>query len=74
MHPVGETPIEELDLSLQIHPAIAPILSASDWQGTRATARNSRAEFATSGFQADGLLVKAGPTWFERLETLDEAG
>jgi hypothetical protein len=66
-------PIDELDLRLGVHPKIASILFASNWQRARDIASESRDEFATSGFQPDGLLVKAGPTWFERLEAL-EAG
>ena len=64
-------PIGELDLTVQIHPKIAPILLASDWQAARDMARESREEFASGGFQPDGLLVKAGPTWFERLEAVE---
>jgi hypothetical protein len=61
-------PIEELDLTVQLHPKIAPILLASGWQAARDMARESRDELASGGFQPDGLLVNAGPTWFERLE------
>lgn len=63
--------IEELDLTVQIHSSIAPTILTSDWRATRERARESREELATSGFQADGLLVKAGPTWFERREAVE---
>jgi hypothetical protein len=64
-------PIEELDLTVQIHPKIAPIPLASDWQAAREMARESLEEFVSGGFQPDGLLVKAGPTWFESLEAVE---
>jgi hypothetical protein len=58
--------IEELDLRLGMHKKIASTLLESNWQQAREIARHSREEFISSGFQADGLLVKAGPTWIER--------
>jgi len=60
--------VEELDLRIGIHPAIASILFAADWQRARAVARERGDEFAGSGFQPDGLRVRAGQSWFERLE------
>jgi hypothetical protein len=73
-HPLDTSapvPIEEADLTVQIHPKIAPILLASEWQTARDVARVSREEFARGGFRPDGLLVRAGPTWFERLEAVE---
>lgn len=60
--------ISEFDLSIGIHPAIISFLLASDWQGARAVAREHRSEFVSSGYQPDGLLVKAGASWLDRSE------
>lgn len=60
-------PIEALDLYIGIHPMIAPSLFASNWERARAIAIEAREEFIPRGFQPDGLMVKAGPTWHERL-------
>ena len=60
--------IAEFDLSIGIHPAIISFLLTSDWQTARAVAREHRSEFVSSGYQADGLMVKAGASWLERSE------
>ncbi|MEY9121314.1 hypothetical protein [Bradyrhizobium yuanmingense] len=64
--------IEELDLSLEIHPIIASALLASDWEGARDAARVSREALVAAGFQMDGMLVKAGPSWLERFDAVVE--
>lgn len=61
-------PIEELDLEIGFHPEIAPALFAFDWRRARLIARERRDEFVSNGFQPDGLLVKAGQSWSERLQ------
>jgi hypothetical protein len=63
--------IPELDLSVGVHPTIAPELFASQWQRARNIARESRRRYAHDGFQPDGLLVRAGSTWLDRFETVE---
>jgi hypothetical protein len=58
--------VAELDLTLKMHPSMAELLMESDWQGARRRARELRAEFEKSGYQPDGLLVKAGDSWLSR--------
>jgi hypothetical protein len=60
--------VQELDLGVGIHAEIAPALFASDWRRARLIARERRDEFVDEGFQPDGLLVKAGQSWSERLQ------
>ncbi len=67
LEPNASVQIEELDLAIAIHPAIASILFASDWLRARAVARERRDDFASHGFQSDGLRVKAGKSWAEPL-------
>jgi hypothetical protein len=67
-------PIGEMDLSVGMHPTVAPLLLHGDWQRTREVARELHEEFASSGYQPDGLLVKAGPSWLGRLERRPAVG
>lgn len=52
--------IARLDLSIGLHPAIASLLLAANWQRARSVARELRSEFISTGYLPDGLLVKAG--------------
>jgi len=56
--------VEELDLTLKMHPAIGEFLLASNWQGARRLAREMRGELKDKGYQPDGLQVVAGRSWF----------
>jgi hypothetical protein len=60
-------PVEEADLEVTIHPKVAQALFASDWERAVHTAWSAREQLAAEGFQPDGLLVRAGPTWFNYL-------
>jgi hypothetical protein len=60
--------VQEMDLTIGMHPVIAPLLLEGDWQRAREVARERRDELASDGYQADGFLVKAGPSWHEPLE------
>jgi hypothetical protein len=64
--------VEELDLRIGLHPAIAAFLFEANWQRAREVAGELRGEFASSGYQPDGLLVNAGPSWLDRLERPSE--
>jgi hypothetical protein len=60
--------IEQLDLTLKLHPSIAELLFASDWQGARRQARELQVEFKEGGYQPDGLAVIAGDSWRSRYD------
>lgn len=59
----GAVRIKELDLALSIHPAIAQLLSSSNWREARLKARELGPAFKESGFRPDGLCVIAGASW-----------
>lgn len=59
--------IEQLDLSISAHPKILGHLLEGDWQGARNLARELQEVFAAEGFKPDGLRVRAGPSWCEKL-------
>lgn len=67
LDPIAPVSIEQLDLSLGIHPGVASLLLGGDWQAARQVATRLSREFAASGYQPDGLLLKAGPSWLRRL-------
>jgi hypothetical protein len=71
-HAKSLVPVEGLDLSIGMHPAIAASLLEADWHGARGLAKELRSEFASGGYQPDGLRVKAGPSWSDRLERRSE--
>jgi hypothetical protein len=58
--------VEEMDLSIGMHPVVAPLLLEGNWQRAREAARHHRE--ALTGYQTDGLLVQTGPSWQARLE------
>lgn len=64
----GLVSVEGMDLSIGIHPAIREFLFEANWQGAREVASARHAEFSSSGYQLDGLRVRAGPSWQNRLE------
>ena len=74
--PPGLLQIAELDLSIRVHPAIALSVFKADWQRAHEEAKERSEEFASDGYQPDGLLVKAGPSWLSGLkcQSFDEGG
>lgn len=64
--PGSAVTIEELDLTLKIHPTIAQFLMANDWSGARRLAQELRREFSESGYHPDGLQIIAGDSWLSR--------
>jgi len=74
----AETPtslsVEQLDLSIRVHPVVATFLFEENWQRAREVARELRSELYSSGYQPDGLSVIAGARWSHRLELPFESG
>jgi hypothetical protein len=60
--------VDELDLSIGVHPGIGPLLLDARWLDARNLARHLREELASSGFRPDGLRIQAGSSWLERFE------
>jgi hypothetical protein len=49
--------IDELDLSIGMHPAVASLLLARDWQRARTVAREHSEEFASHEYEPDGPII-----------------
>ncbi|MXZ59958.1 MAG: hypothetical protein F4Z12_03745 [Acidobacteria bacterium] len=52
-----------LDIDVQIHREVLPLLLEGSWAAAHLRARELRNVFAAEGFQADGLRVVAGDSW-----------
>ena len=59
--------IEELDVSIEIHPKIAEDLYAGNWQQARECAISLEQQMQANGFQPDGLRVVPGESWTQPL-------
>ena len=55
--------IEEADIWVGAHPAVAEALWKEDWDRAHTQARQMTESIVNDGFKADGLSVKAGDTW-----------
>jgi hypothetical protein len=51
------TPIEELDLRIDVYPGIVRFLFDANWEGARDFVRLHREQFASDGYQPDGLML-----------------
>ena len=60
--------IENHDLEIQIHHLIAKNLISNEWEQTQKIAMESAEIFNENGYQPDGLLVRAGKSWYEKYE------
>ena len=62
----GERPLHfrEIDIYLGVHPSIAELLFSESWDAAQQRAGEMALEFAkVPEMRADGLIVKAGPSW-----------
>ena len=60
--------IEQCDVRIVVHRAIGEHLIAQEWDRARQTAFEVREQFTEEGFNADGLLIHAGESWYQRRE------
>ncbi len=60
--------VDGLDLEVGIHRALIKYLFHSSWSSAQRAAEEAFREIAEAGYQPDGLLIKAGKTWFEPFE------
>lgn len=56
-------PMEECDLAIGAHWAVAKYLTREDWSGARRAAFEAAKEIERDGYQPDGLRVVAGDSW-----------
>jgi hypothetical protein len=59
-------PIHNLDISVGAHPLIAEALLKDDWDRAHAQARELGPELREMGYQADGIMIRAGESWSRR--------
>lgn len=51
------------DAQLSMHPAVWRYVEKSDWQGAHDVAQELSPQLMDTGYQADGIAVRAGATW-----------
>lgn len=67
--------IEGADIEVGIHPAVAKHLVNGNWESARNAASQALDKIVDGGYQPDGLIVRAGPSWAKSFdETLPEQG
>jgi hypothetical protein len=62
--------VDGLDLEVSIYPAIARFLFRGEWERAQISSVEAASEVALAGYRPDGLLVKSGQKWCERMEDL----
>jgi hypothetical protein len=60
--------IEDLDLTLMIHPSIVNPLMENNWGAAKGRARELYREIKEEGYQPDGLRIIAGDSWGVRFK------
>lgn len=65
-------PRKDIDIEVSIHRALIKDLFHSRWSDTQRAAEEAASEIAEAGYQPDGLLIKAGPTWRQRFEDIEK--
>ena len=58
--------IDQLDISVGIHPLITESLQKEDWARAHAQARQLGPQLREMGYQADGIVIHAGESWTRR--------
>jgi hypothetical protein len=61
-------PLQELDIEVSVHPIVARHLAEGAWGEAQRAAEEQRRFILDDGFQADGLMVKAGDSWSRRFD------
>jgi hypothetical protein len=55
--------IEDVDLAVGVHPVVARPLFEEQWGDVFEKAKQANADIVAAGYNPDGIVVKAGPTW-----------
>lgn len=58
-------PIEDCDLTIEVHWTVAKYLASEDWSGAQKAAVEAAEDIRRDGYQPDGLRVSAGDSWRE---------
>lgn len=59
-----------LDLAILVHPLLTPFFLLENWTGAQRAMLDLGEELKADGFQADGLRVKSGASWRERVDRI----
>lgn len=59
-----------LDLTVRVHPLLAPFFVDSDWAGAQQAMLELAEQLKTEGFQLDGLKIDSGPSWRIRADRM----
>jgi len=62
-------PFPELDITLHVHPLLAPLFVLKTWEAAQRIMFEAEARLKADGFQPDGLKVECGPSWRARWES-----
>lgn len=60
--------VEGADIEIGAHPKITRPLLEGEWKVAREVAMSLSKHFVEEGYQADGLMVRSGPSWKERYD------
>lgn len=55
--------IDQVDMSLTIHPRIAPLLFAKKWREAKELCERIQQDLTAAGYQPDGIKIEAGRSW-----------
>lgn len=55
-----------VDVGVGVHPAVADLLFDEQWESAQKAATEASSEIERDGYQPDGLLVRAGESWYRR--------
>jgi hypothetical protein len=55
--------LEELDITVSVHPVLVEPITRGDWRETIEVARGRRDLMLSQGYRPDGIRVRAGPSW-----------
>ena len=57
-----------LDLTIKIHPVLAPFFVKEDWAGAQRAMFELGEQLKADGFQLDGLKIQSGLSWIDRAD------
>lgn len=59
-------PVPEFDITLRVHPILAPLFMVRAWEVAQRTMFQAEEQLRADGFQPDGLKIECGPSWSQR--------
>jgi hypothetical protein len=59
-------PVPQLDLTLRVHPLLAPYFMVEAWETAQRTMFEASKDLVADDFQLDGLKIECGQSWSQR--------